>query len=164
MADKLYLLDCNALIDAERSYYPRDRLPEFWVWLLSRAQAGSVKIGLEQLEKMDAKDDALAHWLTEHRADLLLSEEPRAELLSQVYEVGCAPDLSDIEVERIGDDPFLIAYALHDPEARVVVTTEVSKPKRQKANRHLPDVCADFGVRCIDTFALIRELDFRTAR
>ena len=36
------------------------------------------------------------------------------------------------------------------------------KPKRTRANRKLPDVCNDFNVRCINTFTLIQELDFRT--
>ncbi len=30
----LYLLDANVLIDADRDYYPIDRVPEFWDWIL----------------------------------------------------------------------------------------------------------------------------------
>ncbi|MCY4673131.1 MAG: DUF4411 family protein [Bacteroidetes bacterium] len=71
-------------------------------------------------------------------------------------------DLNDEDIRKIGRDPFLIAYALRDPEKRVVVTTEVSKPKRERANRHIPDVCKDLKVRCCNTFEFIRELNFRT--
>jgi len=75
---------------------------------------------------------------------------------------GYAPDLKDDEVEQIGRDPFLVAYALAQPTSRCVVTVEVSKPKKQRANRHLPDVCAAVGVSCCDPFAFLRTLGFRT--
>ncbi len=78
-----------------------------------------------------------------------------------VTEQGYAPDLDDAEIQKVGRDPFLIAYAFVNPIERVVVTTEHSKPSRLRANRHLPDVSHDFGVRCLNTFELIRELDFK---
>ena len=40
----LYLLDANVLIDANRDYYPLERVPEFWDWLLDRAARQHVKI------------------------------------------------------------------------------------------------------------------------
>ena len=75
---------------------------------------------------------------------------------------GYAPDLTDVEVEAIGLDPFLITYALHDRQNRCVVTTEVSKPRRTRHNRHIPDVCNTLGVQCINSFGLVRVLDFST--
>jgi len=36
----LYLLDANTLIDAKRDYYPIDRVPEFWSWLIFQGQQG----------------------------------------------------------------------------------------------------------------------------
>lgn len=68
----------------------------------------------------------------------------------------------DEEVERVGRDPFLIAHALRVPAQRTVVTTEVSKPTKQRANRHVPDVCRDLDVRCCNTFEFIKALDFTT--
>ena len=67
-------------------------------------------------------------------------------------------------MERLGRDPFLIAYALSDSSQRIVVTTEVSKPKKQRANRHIPDVCKDLGVSYCNTFKFIEALDFTTSR
>ena len=40
----LYLLDANVLIDANRDYYPLDRVPEFWDWLVHVGKSGSVKM------------------------------------------------------------------------------------------------------------------------
>lgn len=62
----------------------------------------------------------------------------------------------------LGRDPFLIAYAIANPSKRRVVTTEVSKPKKQRGNRHIPDVCDELGVLHCNTFRFIDELDFTT--
>lgn len=161
----LYLLDANVLIDANRDYYPRGRVPEFWAWLLDRACGQQVKIPLEMYEEILAgNDDDLTRWLKNNRDALLLDENVAESLVARVTEVGYAPDLSDEEVERLGRDPFLIAYALSDPPRRTVVTTEISKPKKRRANRHIPDVCDDLNVFHCNTYKFIDVLDFTTGR
>ncbi len=82
--------------------------------------------------------------------------------MARVTEQGYAPNLSEEEIERVGRDPFLIAYAFRDRSRRTVVTTEVSRPKKQRANRHIPDVCDALGVLHCNTYDLIRALDFST--
>ena len=67
-----------------------------------------------------------------------------------------------MELELVGLDPFLIAYALSNPSQRVVVTTEHSKPKKKRANRHIPDVCRDLNVHCCNTYEFIVALNFTT--
>lgn len=159
----LYLLDANVLIAANRDYYPLGRVPEFWGWLVARGVRRRTKIPVEMYEEVIAgRDDDLTRWLKGHRDALLLDENVDEALVARVTELGYAPDLSDEEVERVGRDPFLIAHALRVPAQRTVVTTEVSKPKRQRANRHIPDVCRDLGVRCCNTFEFIKALDFTT--
>lgn len=161
----LYLLDANVLIDANRDYYPISRVPEFWDWLAHVGEGGFVKLPLEIYEEVkDGKDD-LATWAKSGNVEaaLLLGEEVEVPLVSKIINEGYAPDLTDDEVEKIGRDPFLIAYALVVPAERCVVTTEASKPRRIRANRHLPDVCSDFGLACCNTFELVRALNFSTA-
>ena len=159
----LYLLDANVLIDASRDYYPLRRVPEFWDWLIDRATQGQVKIPLEIFEEILAgRDDDLTGWLNDNRDELLLDENVEGTLVARVTDQGYAPDLTEEEVERVGRDPFLIAYALGDPEQRTVVTTEVSKPKKQRANRHIPDVCDDLDVLHCNTYQFIEDLDFTT--
>ena len=164
----LYLLDANVLIDANRDYYPIARVPEFWDWLLEMGRLGRIKIPQEFYEEVifprpqKDKKDPLVEWLKTYKETLVLDEEAVVELVTRVTEQGYASDLTDDQVLKIGRDPFLVAYALVDVENRSVVTTEHSSPKRRRANRKLPDVCDDFSVQCINTFALIQELDFRT--
>ena len=160
----LYLLDANVLIDADRFYYPIDRVPEFWDWLLESADAGRLKVPLEMYEEVVIGKGALPDWLRNNRTSMILDEEVDSEIVNLVVSDGYADDLADTEVEQLGKDPFLIAYALADPENRCVITTEVSRPSRIRANRHIPDVCSDLNICCRSTFDLVRELDFRTNR
>ena len=156
------LLDANVLIDASRDYYPMDRVPEFWDWLAAMGERGLVKIPREVYDKVTDADDELSRWLKNNRQVLLLDELVDEASLARVVAEGYAPDLNDVEIEQLNEDPFLVAYALVDVQQRRVVSTERSRPSATRANRKVPDVCNRFGITCYDTFRFIRELDFRT--
>lgn len=160
----LYLLDANVLIDANRDYYPIERVPEFWGWLVHQGNNGHVKIPTEVYEEIKDGKDQLAEWTKQDEVEkaLLLQEEVDVSLVSLVVNNGYAEDLTDDEVIKIGRDPFLIAYALKEKSKRIVVTTEASKPSRQRANRHVPDVCRDFGITSCNTFQFVKDLNFST--
>ena len=122
-----------------------------------------MKIPTETFEEIKVGRDALARWAkrTDVEEALLLDEEADVQAVQRVLEGGYAPDLTDVEIEEIGRDPFLIARCLE--QDRCVVTTEGSRPNRVRQNRHVPDVCGTFNVKCINTFAFLRELDFTTS-
>ena len=157
-----YLLDSNVLIDADRDYYPIDRVPEFWEWLLHLAEHDLLKVPIEVFEEIKEGKDQLSTWIKEHKAVLLEETELGTDPVRRVVERGYAPDLTEDELEKLGADPFIVGYGVALPEQVTVVTMERSKPNRQRANRHIPDVCAQLGVPCIDTYELLRRLDFRT--
>ena len=104
----------------------------------------------------------MVEWLKTNNDTLVLDEEAAVELVARVTEQGYASDLTDEEIVKVGQDPFLVAYALVDTQKRDVVTTEHSKETKTRSNRKLPDVCDYFNVRGINTFALIQELNFCT--
>jgi hypothetical protein len=164
----LYLLDASVLITAHHNYYPVDRVPEFWGWLKHMGTMGNVKMPLEIYEEIkdgtkDSGKDLLFAWIQddETRSALLLDEEVDITLVQKVVNDGYANDLTDVDVEQIGRDPFLIAHAMNG-NGRCVVTTEASKPSKKRQNRHIPDVCNSMNVPCCDTFKLNKALDFRT--
>jgi len=158
----LYLLDANVLIDANRDYYPVSRVPEFWSWLRHTGEQGKAKIPEEIYEELVEGRDPLSDWLRDYKRHMLLSESVRPDLIDDVIRQGYAEDLTDEEITKMGRDPFLVAHALAFPGQRCVVTTEASKPKRTRANRHIPDVCRDLGVPSCNTFEFLRRLDFST--
>lgn len=165
----LYLLDTNVLIDAHHKFYPIDRIPEFWNWLLIYAQQQQVKIPHEIYEeilpgkKSDRKQDPLYDWLKDNKAALYLNDTIDNISFNKVVNK-YAPNLNETELESCGGDLFLIAYALRDTEERIIVTNEVSKPGRERANRHIPDVCKDLGISHCNTWQLIKRLNFKTSQ
>lgn len=164
----LYLLDANVLITANDYYYPIDRVPEFWSWLKHMGVLGKIKIPLEIFEEIkdgptNGEKDLLFAWLKQpaNFTSLILKEDVDIKHLQDVTSIGYGENLTDSELEEIGRDPFLIAYARTN-NLRVVVTVEASKPSRKRQNRHIPDVCKSLGIRCCDPFSMTRILGFRT--
>jgi len=141
------------------------RVPEFWEWLIHQGNQGNVKLPVEIYEELKRGNDDLTAWIktVATKSALLLNEEAEVNLVSTVIDQGYAPDLTDDEIERLGRDPFLIAYALKSARDRCVVTTEFSKPKRIRANRHVPDVCNSLGISWCNTFEFVRRLNFSTS-
>ncbi len=158
----LYLLDANVLIDANRDYYPVARVPEFWSWLAHVGEQRKTKIPQEIYEELVEGHDPLSDWLKDFKRHMLLDESVRPDLVDKVIRQGYADDLTDEEITKMGRDPFLVAHALAVPGRRCVVTTEASRPRRMRANRHIPDVCQDLDVPSCNTFEFLRKLDFST--
>ena len=158
----LYLLDANVLMTAHDTYYPIARVPQFWEWIIDNAKHNRIKIPYEILKELEAgtRKDTLSEWVKTNKKTLLLDEEVDILFVNKVVEQGYAKDLTDDETHKLGRDPFLIAYALASP-GRCVVTLEASRPSAKRANRKIPDVCKQLNIRCIDTFAMLRALDFR---
>jgi len=167
----LYLLDANTLIHAKNFYYPLDVVPEFWGWLVYQGQLSNIKIPIEIYEEFkdtkpkDGEKDELAVWAEDDNVKdaLLFNEESEPDLVARATYGGYTPNPTDDQLVKMGRDPFLVSYALKDIENRCIVTTEVSKPTRVEHNRHIPDVCDTLGIRWINSFELIRELNFSTS-
>jgi hypothetical protein len=138
----LYLLDANVLISAHELHYPIDRIPQFWTWLLALGESGRVKMPYEiHKEIADSTGGDLKDWVTTAEAIKKIRLDARINQanLRKVITEGYAPDLNDSELEEIGQDPFLVGYALPYGSAVTVVTREVSKPskKRKKIGKFL---------------------------
>lgn len=157
----LYLLDANTLIEAEASYYGFDQVPQFWDWLLSECAADRIKMPLEIWNEVKGSNSALGTWINDQATKdvLILDEKPNKKLLNDVTNQAYAPDLSDTELEQVGKDPFLVAYALAGQQ-RAVVTKEVSKTTQTRGKRKLPDACNIMNVPWMTDFSLYKTLHF----
>ena len=155
----LYLLDANVLIRAHEDYYPVDRVPRYWAWLLEKAAANVIKIPRRIFDEVTPPPGPLADWLRQAdvKETLILKEGTTG--VQFVIEKGYALDLDDIEIEKLGKDPFLIAAAMAASD-RVVVTKEVSRPNALRANRKIPDVCKKLDIVAINDFRLYNILRF----
>lgn len=168
MPNMLFLLDTDVLIEAKNQYYPIDRVPQFWVWILHNATHEHIKIPIKVIDEILRGNDELTQWVRSNRAILELDEEVDAqdwyETLTKGYGYSFAEAAQQDLVEQRAD-PFLIAHALLDTSARRVVTMERAPTAPSNLphpiNRKIPTVCDLLGVEHLDTFTLIRELDFR---
>lgn len=159
----LHLLDANVLITAHNTYYPIDRVPQFWDWIINNAKHSHIKIPHEILDEIKAgtKKDDLSEWIKRREKTLLLDEQVDQPLVNEVMERGYEIEIPTIvDLRKIGGDPFLIAYALAKPD-RCVVTLEAMQSNAKPRNRKIPLVCAMLKIPCINTFTLIRELNFK---
>jgi len=144
-------------------------VPEYWEWLEHLGLTGKVKIPLEIYEEIkdgpaDKDKDLLYAWIQEARIKkaMVFEEDVDAALVQHVVENGYGDDLSDDEIEEIGRDPFLIAYAFAKPTERCVVTSETSQPGKKRQNRKVPDVCDSLNVKRCNPFELNKALGFST--
>jgi hypothetical protein len=165
----LYLIDANVLITAHNSYYGIETVPEFWERLAHHSSKGNLKIPIECFEEIkdgskDEESDLLYAWVRaeQNKRAILFEEDLDPDLVRRVVRQGYAPDLTDVELEQIGRDPFLIAHALRSRDDRVVVTTERSRPNAQRQNRKIPDVCRTFGIKCYNPFRMYKTVGFST--
>lgn len=171
----LYLLDANVLITAHDEYYPISRIPHFWEWIIENSVLDRIKMPYEMIaeikkgsanNRVDAEDDELVRWLREENREknLLYNDSADRALVNRVYREGYElPQPTRDELQKIGKDPLLIAYALAKIDAAIVTLESKQENATDAMRRHkrsIPFVCRKLGIRCIDTFDLIRELDF----
>lgn len=158
----VYLLDANALISAHNGWFALNRVPEFWLWILHHADAGTIKMPSETYGEVEGGNDDLAAWMkhADHKRVLRLTEEADPARVQQVL-AKYGDNLTEDEIITIGQDPFLVAAALGHAD-RIVVTGEVSASSKKRAKRKVPDICDDLGVSWRSPVVLIRELDFTT--
>ena len=147
-------------------------MPEFWDWLVYQGEEGIIKIPAEIYDeitdpnKPKADKDELTLWADDPdvKKALLLDEEFDSDLLKRITYGGYTKNPTEDDLVTMGRDPFLLSYALKEPDNRTIVTMEVSKPTKEGANRRIPDVAKEpeFKLRCIDLFQMTAELKFST--
>ncbi len=121
---------------------------------------------LEIWQEVSGSRSQLGTWINDAgvKASLILDEEADRGVLNDVLDTGYGANLTDTDLEKIGQDMFMVAYARANRAERIVVTKEVSAPSKQRGNRKLPDVCNAFGVQWMTDFTLYRGLGFTTKK
>lgn len=165
MQSNAYVLDTDVFIEAARRYYAFDLGSKFWDILLKHADNGVVEsIDWVKNELLEGKDE-LARWADDSFSNAFFStieedvQESYRKIITWVqnqpqYREAAKADFAD------GADGWLIAYAM--TRGRIIVTHENPDPNiRRKVP--IPNVCEQFNIRYIDTFAMLRELGAKLA-
>ncbi|MBO1305287.1 DUF4411 family protein [Enterococcus sp. 669A] len=171
---KKYLIDSNSLISPYRTFYQFDIVPSFWEWFKQTYDQSVYLVDRVRDElchaKGDNKDD-LQIWVETYcldRSKIIFPNSDSA-VLTEYANVLNHIETSPFYKQRSYDewavfekaDPWLIAIAkAHD---YTIVTMEERNlnlnPKNPTGKEpRIPDVCAALGVRCINLYDLMREV------
>ncbi|MBI2934010.1 MAG: DUF4411 family protein [Chloroflexi bacterium] len=143
----MYLFDADSLILANRHDFPLDKDPgTFWQFLERMGQQGEAGVPEAVLDEITRGVDSLSTWLKARKNLFFI---PTGGALPRIREVLAAyGPVTDVDLEQLHADPYLIAHAL--ALAATVVTNEASQPAiTDPFRRKIPDICARLGVRCL---------------
>jgi hypothetical protein len=163
VGEAAYILDANVFIEAARRYYAFDLAPKFWESPVHHAENGRIQSIDHVKHELGRGKDELAKWATSQFSDAFASTdeddviESYGEVMSWVQTQGQFLDAAKADFAS-GADGWLVACAR--AKAGILVTHEVLDPSiRRKVP--IPNVCDALGVRCRDTFEMLRQLGVR---
>jgi len=157
---KKYCLDANVLIEAWQKYYNPKFCPDYWKILSELGKNGMIFIPELVYEEIVRTEDDLSIWLKASEIPIEKISEPVTICLQKIYSAN--PDHKNL-VDNINGrslaDPWVIAHSLY--ENATVVTKEEKITAFNSKRIRIPNVCNNMGVRCINDFQFIDELDIK---
>lgn len=161
-----YILDSNVFIEAHRRYYSFDIAPSFWRFLINKAKENKI-ISIDRVYKelINGKDK-LAEWIEKEFGFAFIETNNASNIIIQYAELmkwaNSQTQYSQNAIDEFAQvenaDSWIIATAVANKYT--IVTHEVLDTTIKK-KIPIPNVCEDFNVNYIDTFKLLRELDFK---
>ena len=160
----IYLLDTNFFIQAHRVSYPLDVAHSFWGKVKQLAEAGKI-LSIDKVKnEIFGNNDLLEHWCKENlpedffraTSEVVSSYQDVVQWVmskSDHYNANAISEFLDAD----DADAFIVAYALANPETRIIVTHEISEPHRKNKVK-IPDVCYALDIRFTDTMGMFRAL------
>ncbi|MCS6997455.1 MAG: DUF4411 family protein [Casimicrobiaceae bacterium] len=157
-----FLLDTNVFIEAYRRYYALDLCPGFWECLTHYCKEPRL-LSIDRVRNEIKEGDALHAWVRRAPKSLFVSTNDSAvakryaEVMTWVQQSTQFLPEAKAAFAR-GADGWLIAYAAEHGYA--VVTHEAFDPGI-KRKVPIPNICQQLGVRHVDTFDMLRNLEVR---
>lgn len=152
-----FLLDSNIFIEAKNRYYGFDICPGFWDWMDSVCgnTVGSI---INVRDELIAGRDELAAWATDRQDAAWFLRVDDASTQSNFVQVAnfiAGQQYTQPAVAHFLSkaDPWLIAKAM--TLGATLITHELPEPGAKK-RVPIPNVCTQFGVRCVNTFDALR--------
>ena len=159
MANK-YCLDANVLIQAWQKYYNPNFCPDYWTILIELGIQERIFIPELVYEEIIRTEDELSKWLKASKIPIKKITEPVTICLQKIYSADPVhKNLVDNINGRSLADPWVIAHSIY--ENAVVVTKEEKITALSSKRIRIPNVCDNMGVRWINDFQFIQELDLK---
>jgi hypothetical protein len=159
----MFLLDANAFMEANSLYYAFDLAPGFWTWLEDPDQADQVASVDAIKHEITGGTGQLVNWAQALRAEFWWQDTAdTVAAMTRLVQWATDParPYTQAAVNKFlaSGDLRLIAHGL--VAGATVVTREQSAPDSKKDIK-IPDVCAAFGVACVDPFSAYRAMGLR---
>lgn len=158
----IYILDANVFIESAKRYYAFDLAPSFWDRLVNQASEGHIRSIDKVKTELDAKEDRLKDWANSHFTKWFQSTHD-IDVLSVYQAIMKWVETSDFRDKAKKDftrtntaDAWIVAYA--KAKRCIVVTDEQYDPDIRRKIL-IPNVCELFGIKCMNTFQMLRELN-----
>lgn len=152
-----YCLDANVLIQGWQKYYNPKFCPDYWQILIELGKSGKIFIPELVYEEVVRTEDDLSKWLKGSKIPINKISGPVILHIRKILED--YPLLVDNTKARSIADPWVIAHALH--ENATVVTKEEKVTALNSNKIKIPNVCDNMGIRWINDFQFIDELDIK---
>lgn len=160
----VYIIDSNFFIQAHRASYPLDIAFSFWNKVKQLAAEGRI-ISIDKVkDEIYDKNDALEEWC---RSNLPVDFFKDSSQIMEAYGAVCVWAISKSDhymqnalnefLDADEADAFIVAYALTDPNNRILVTNEISQPNRKNKIK-IPEACSAFNVQYVNTMDMFRQL------
>ncbi|MCE5175798.1 MAG: DUF4411 family protein [Bacteroidales bacterium] len=160
MNSKKYCLDANVLIEAWQKYYCPDVCPDYWTILAELGRQDIIFIPEMVSNEILRTEDDLAEWLKSSGIPIRKIDEQTASCLKDIFAANpIHKRLVDSVKGRSLADPWVIAHAIC--ERATVVTKEEKITALISTKIKIPNVCENMGVKWINDFDFIRELNIQ---
>ncbi|MFT4804711.1 MAG: hypothetical protein ACI9YE_001917 [Psychroserpens sp.] len=153
-----YCLDANVLIQAWQKYYSPVLCPDYWKVLDELGTEGRIFICKEVYDEIVKTEDDLSKWLKESNIPVRNANESVIGSLKEIYKTPVHLKLVDNTKNRSLADPWVIAHAMDSDS--VVVTKEEKVTQANSTKVKIPNVCDNMGVKWINDFEFVQELNF----
>ncbi|KPZ70241.1 hypothetical protein AN944_02313 [Shewanella sp. P1-14-1] len=154
-----FLLDANTFIEAKGRYYGMTICPAYWEWLLKAHEKGEI-ISIEMVkDELLNGNDLLEEWVRNNQHIFMPESDSQIQtnfgvVVQTVFGMTQMKQGTHEEFMS-GADPWLIATAM--TTGATIVTQEVYK-RDIKKKIHIPNVCEILGVKYMNTFEMLHEL------
>ena len=155
---KLYWIDAVVLIQASNAYYPFHRVPKFWIFISRQLDSGTIRAPKIVWQEVSDGTDELANWVRQRKEKGLCVtasktvQEKYKEISGHVYSKYKPHQAGEF---LKGGDGWVIAHAM--ATSGTVVTEESDRSRKAKVK--IPTVCKALGIKCINTFSMLEELE-----
>lgn len=156
----IYCLDANVLIMAWREYYAPDICPDYWKLLSELGRDEVIFLPQMVAEEITRVEDDLSAWLKSSAIPIHQIDGTVTKCLRDIYDADpLHKRLVDSTRQRSLADPWVIAHAMKFNAC--VVTRENKETAINTPRIKIPNVCEKMGVRCINDFQMVKELDIK---